>query len=88
MCEKLFKNNIPFYSSRNEYISEYNFTTDTTLNISYKTNTIHQPIKDLMYKINPFIYYLASKYQNIKQWSQEYEIRFDIGVAFSIEEYV
>ena len=93
--KNFFKNNRPFYSLRNEYISEYNFTKDATLNISYKTNTIHQPIKlrisnykDLMDKINPFIYYIASKYQNIKEWSQEYEIRFDVGVTFSIEEYV
>ena len=62
MCEKLFKNSIPFYSVRNEYICNYNWGRAITLNISYKTNTIYQPIKlgisnyeDLMDKVNPYI---------------------------------
>ena len=89
MCEKVFKNNIPLYSLTNEYLCEYNFGTAITLGISYKTNTIYQPIKlgisnykDLIDKVNPFIYYLASKYQNAREWFYEYEIKVDVAVAF------
>ena len=94
MCEKLFKNSIPFYRTGNEYITEYNFGTDATLSTSFKTNKIYQPIKlgisnykDLMDKVNPFIYYLASEYQNVRNWDHKYEIKFDVVIAFPEEEY-
>ena len=31
-----------------------------------------------MDKVNPFIYYLASKYQNFRERKQKYEIKFDV----------
>ena len=40
-----------------------------------------------MDKVNPFIYYLASKYQNVRTWFNEYEIKFDVAVALSEEEH-
>ena len=49
MCEKLFKNNIPFYRKKDEYTNKFNWEIDNTIvtifHISYKTNTIYQPIK-------------------------------------------
>ena len=75
MSEKLFKNKIPFYSIGEELMWERNDTKIKSLWASYKTNTIHQPIRvsisnyeDLMDKIKPFIYYLVSKYQNSSEW--------------------
>ena len=40
-----------------------------------------------MDKVNPFIYYLTSKYKNIVEWDQEYEITFNVGIGFSEEDY-
>ena len=92
--KNLFKNKIPFYSLRKECINRYEFSTNSTLNIVYKTNTIEDPIElgisnfeDLMDKVNPFIYYLASKYQNVIEWNYEYKIFFDVIIAFPREEY-
>ena len=92
--KNLFKHKIPFYSLREENINIYEFSTKSQLNIVYKTNTIKHPIelgisnfKDLMDKVNPFIYYLASKYQNVIEWNYEYRIFFDVIVAFPKEEY-
>ena len=93
--KNLFKHKIPFYSLKKECIKRYEFSTISGgLNIVYKTNTIKHPIelgisnfKDLMDKVNPFIYYLASKYQNVIEWNYEYEIFFDVGVAFPGEKY-
>ena len=91
--KNLFKHKIPFYSLTEEYIIKFN-TKSILLNIAYKTNTIKHPIelginnlKDLLDKVNPFIYYLASKYQNIIEWDYEYRIFFDIVVVFPEEEY-
>ena len=91
--KNLFKHKIPFYSLREENINRYEFSTNSRLHIVYKTNTIKHPIelgisnfKDLMDKVNPFIYYLASKYQNVIEWNYEYRIFFDV-VAFPEKEY-
>ena len=91
--KNLFKHKFPFYSLRKECINRYGFR-NSELNIDYKTNTINHPIelginnyKDLMDKVNPFIYYLASKYQNLIEWNYEYEIFFDVDVVFPGEEY-
>ena len=40
-----------------------------------------------MDKVNPFIYYLASKYQNVIEWNYEYGIFFDVILAFPKKEY-
>ena len=92
--KNLFKHKIPFYSLREENINIYQFSTKSCLNIVYKTNTIKHPIelgisnfKDLMDKVNPFIYYLASKYQNVIEWNYEYGIFFDVILAFHKKEY-
>ena len=92
--KNLFKHKIPFYSLREENINIYEFSARSRLNIVYKTNTIKHPIKlgisnfkDLIDKVNPFIYYLASKYQNVIEWNYEYGIFFDVIVAFPKEEY-
>ena len=81
--KNLFKHKIPFYSLREENINRYQFSTSSGLNIVYKTNTIKHPLelginnfKDLMDKVNPFIYYLASKYQNVIEWNYEYGFFF------------
>ena len=92
--KNLFKHKITFYSLREENINRYEFSTNSGLNVIYKTNTIKHPIelgisnfKDLMDKVNPFIYYLASKYQNVIEWNYEYGIFFDVVVAFPEGEY-
>ena len=92
--KNLFKHKIPFYSLREENINIYEFNTKSCLKIVYKTNTIKHPIelgisnfKDLMDKVNPFIYYLASKYQNVIEWNYEYGIFFDVILAFPKKEY-
>ena len=92
--KNLFKHKIPFYSLREENINIYEFIARSRLNIVYKTNTIKHPIKlgisnfkDLIDKVNPFIYYLASKYQNVIEWNYEYGFFFDVIVAFPKEEY-
>ena len=78
----------------NELCQSPHILTTSGLNIVYKTNTIKHPLelginnfKDLMDKVNPFIYYLASKYQNVIEWNYKYEIFFDVIVAFPEEEY-
>ena len=88
--KNLFKHKIPFYPLGKERIDR--FDTDTILNIVYKTNTIKHSIElginnfeDLMDKVNPFIYYLASKYQNVIEWDYHYGIVFDIFVVFPEE---
>ena len=92
--KNLFKHKIPFYSIGEEYINRNGFSTNFGLNIVYKTNTIKHPLelgisnfKDLMDKVNPFIYYLASKYQNVIEWNYDYGIFFDVVVAFPKREY-
>ena len=82
MREELFKNKIPFYSIMDELITNYfhkiydtGYDTGNVLYASYRTNSIHEPIKlgisnykDLMVKVNPLLYYLASKYKDMEEW--------------------
>ena len=83
--KNLFKHNISF-TQGNEFVSEYTFNNSSLLNTVYYSETIYNPIekgikyyKDLMDKIEPFLYYLGSKYQNIREWD-EHNIRFMVDI--------
>ena len=95
ICKKLFKNNVPFHLHSKEYFGEHKTCEATAIWASYETNMIHEPIKlgisnykDLMNKVKPLIYYIASKYQNTRKWTKKYEISFLVTVFYSNNNHV
>ena len=84
--ENLFKHNIcftPVNEDRTSYISNGNFSISVAYiskNIMLKKLNINQP-EDLLDRIDPFLYYLASKYQKYKE-NNQYEAFFQVDFSF------
>ena len=89
----MFKHNISFGEDL-ECVRTYNFTDKSVLDVVYRSKTIHNSTKkgiknykDITDKVEPFVYYLASKYLKRRELSYEYEIRFEIGISSSEHRY-
>ena len=90
--EKILKHNICFTSSE-ENVSTFISTRNFDISIVYKSNTIYdvkslgiKNFKDLMDKIEPFLYYLAGKYQTKKE-NYCYEAFLNVDLAFPGEDF-
>ena len=84
--ENLFKHNIfftPVNEDRTSFISKDNFSISAAYiskNIMLEKLNIRH-VEDLLDQIDPFLYYLASKYQKYKE-NNQYEAFFQVDFSF------
>ena len=88
--ENLFKHNI-FFTPFNEHFTDYISISNFTINVIYVSNTIYnvkklgiRDVDGLIDKIGPFLYYLASKYQEKNKENNFYDAFFSMSVSFDI----
>ena len=86
LSKNLFKHKIQFHSQREDLSFFPKINNDAALTATYSSELIDNPeekgIKnygDIVNGIEPYLYYLASKYQNFMEWVVN-DIRFSIYV--------
>ena len=87
--EKILKHNI-FFTPFKEHVTNFINTRNFDISTVYKSNKIYdvkslgiKNFKDLMDKMEPFLYYLASKYQKKKENNYYYNAFFKRRSYFS-----
>ena len=83
--ENLFKHIIFFTSFINKHITDYISISNFTINVVYVSNTMYnvkklgiRDVDGLIDKIDPFLYYLASKYQEKNKENNSYDAFFRV----------